>query len=113
MGGTLVVFRLGTGAETMRLGRFTSRFTYGFSGPLTGRRALGLCGRCGLEKRRQRGVFGGRMEMLFARARNEGMVRQPVLGMEALHLLKTIGAIDAATDADCPGFGHGGSALIS
>src|SRR4051812_36590222 len=72
--------------------------------------ALGLCGRRGLEKRRQRGVFSGRMEMLLAGARNEGMVRQPVLGMEALHLLKTIGAIDAATDADCPGFGHGGSA---
>jgi hypothetical protein len=38
------------------------------------------------------------------------MIRQPVFGPEGLHLRERIGAVHAATDADCPGFGHGASA---
>jgi hypothetical protein len=50
------------------------------------------------------------MKLLFIPARNEGMIRQPVFGPESSHLRERIGAIHAATDADCPGFGHGASA---
>src|ERR1700677_3745213 len=52
------------------------------------------------------------MKLFFAGARDHGMVRQPVLGMEALHLLQAVGAVYAATDADCPGLGHDQSAEI-
>jgi hypothetical protein len=46
------------------------------------------------------------MKLFFARARDQGMVRQPVFGVEALHLFKTVGAVNPAADADCPGFRH-------
>ena len=46
------------------------------------------------------------MELLFAFTRNQGMGRQPFLGMEGLHLLQAVGAIGMAPDADGPGYGH-------
>ena len=78
-------------AETVRLGRLGGR--------LRSRRRGGR-----LEQRRQLGIFAGGMKLLFAGARDQGMVRQPVFGMEGLHLFQAIGAVDAATDADGPGF---------
>ena len=66
--------------------------------------------RLALEQRCERGVFAGRAELVFAITRDHGMVRQPVLGMEALHLFETVGAVDATTHTHCPGFGHGQSA---
>jgi hypothetical protein len=40
------------------------------------------------------------------------MVRQPVLGVEALHLFKAVGAVYATAHAYRPGFGHEQSAQV-
>ncbi len=60
----------------------------------------------GLEEGCQFGIFDGGMELLLARTSDQGMVRQPVFCVEALHLLKAVGAINAAANVNCPGFRH-------
>jgi hypothetical protein len=59
-----------------------------------------------LEQRRQLGVFDGGMELFFAGAGDQRMIRQAVFSMKTLHLFESVGAIHAAADADCPGFRH-------
>ena len=89
-------------------GASASRRRSGAAGPVRGwaRGRFDAVGRRGLEQRRQLGIFAGGMKLFFAGARHQRMIRQAAFGMEGLHLLQAVGAIDAAADADCPGFRH-------
>ena len=59
-----------------------------------------------LEQRRQFGIFDGGMKLLLARAGGQRVIGQTVFGMKTLHLFESVGAVNAAADAYCPGFRH-------
>ena len=74
-------FRFGARAETMRLGRFAGGLMV-----LAASAAARLGD--GWNSGGKHGIFAGGMELFFAGARDQGMIRQPVFGMEGLHLLE-------------------------